>query len=110
MDDTMQHNGEPYLGIADGGSNKREAVAGAFDKVANRLHDTADGSSSGRMSAIADRTANALDATGRYVRDMSTRDVVEDLKTVAKNHPGKSMIAAAGIGFLLGRSLMRTQD
>jgi len=110
MDDMMQQMTEPQLSSSDGNSNARAAVADAFDRTANRLHDTADGSSSKRVSAIADRTANALDATGRYVRDMSTRDVVDDLKTVAKNHPGKAMMAAAGIGFLVGRALMRSDD
>lgn len=104
MDDMMQD-----LRTTDGTSNKRAAVAGALDSAAERLHDKADGMHIGRMATITDRTANALDATGRYVRDLEARDVMHDLGDLAKRHPGKSMIAAVALGFLFGRAITRPQ-
>lgn len=104
MDEMMQDLRNP-----DGTSKTRAAVAGALDNVAERLHDKADALHVGRMATIADRTANALDATGRYVRELEARDVMQDLGDLAKRHPGKSMLAAVALGVLFGRAITRPQ-
>jgi hypothetical protein len=41
---------------------------------------------------------------------METRDVVGEVTAMAKRHPGASLVAAAAIGFLLGRSFTRTSS
>lgn len=107
MDEMMQdlRNSDASSGV----SGARATVAGAIDSAADRLHDKADTMQHGRIATIADRTANALDATGRYVREFETRDVMEDLGNLAKRHPGKSMLAAVALGFLFGRALTRPQ-
>ncbi len=110
MDDTMQHTPEVFNAHPDDASGKREAIAGAFDKAATRLHNNADGMKGGRVASIVDSTANALDATGKYVREMHARDVMTDITEVAKNHPGKSILAAMALGLIVGRSLTRSQS
>jgi hypothetical protein len=104
MDEMMNELRNP-----EGTSNPRTAVAGAIDSAADRLHDKADAMSGGRLATLTERTANALDATGRYVREFDTRDVMQDLGDVAKRHPGKSMLAAIALGFLFGRAITRPQ-
>lgn len=108
MDEMMQdlRNSDPGSSV----SGTRATVAGAIDSAADRLHDKADAMHHGRIATIADRTANALDATGRYVREFEARDVMEDLGNLAKRHPGKSMLAAVALGFLFGRALTRPQS
>ena len=91
-------------------SSKRETVANAIDHAATRLHDKADSMNGGRIAGLADRTASALDSTGRYLREMESRDVLVDLGEIAKRHPGKSLLAAIAVGFLVGRSLSRPQS
>jgi hypothetical protein len=39
---------------------------------------------------------------------MDGRDIAGEVTAMAKRHPGASLLAAAAIGFLLGRSLTRT--
>jgi ElaB/YqjD/DUF883 family membrane-anchored ribosome-binding protein len=95
--------------MREGTESKREAIANAIDDAADRLHDTAS-SGRGKIAGLADRTANALDSTGRWVREMETRDVVGEVTAMAKRHPGASLVAAAAIGFLLGRSFTRTSS
>jgi len=92
----------------DGMESKRESIASAIDGAADRLHDTASGR--GRLAGLADRTANVLDSTGRWVRDVEARDVVGEVTAMAKRHPGASLVAAVAIGFLLGRSLTRSSS
>jgi len=104
MEEILQDNGIP-----EGTAKARNAVAGVIDKAADRLHDRADAMNGGRIATLADRTADALDATGRYVRELEGRDVMQDLGGLAKRHPGKSMIAAVALGFLVGRALGRPQ-
>lgn len=109
MDDMMQDIPETFAGSPDVASSKRETVVGALDRAADRLHEKADNMQGGRLAGLTNRTANALDATGRYLRDVEARDVVADLGEVAKRHPGKSLIAAVALGFLFGRALSRPQ-
>lgn len=91
----------------EGTDSKREAIANAIDNAADRLHEKAP-SGGGRIAGIAHRTADALDSTGRWVREMDGRDIAGEVTAMAKRHPGASLLAAAAIGFLLGRSLTRT--
>jgi ElaB/YqjD/DUF883 family membrane-anchored ribosome-binding protein len=110
MKDTMQHTTDTMNAHPADMPNKREAIAGAFDHAADRLHDKADDMTGGRLAGITDKTANALDATGRYVRDMGKRDLMQDLTKIAKEHPGKSLVAAMAVGLLVGRSMTRSQS
>jgi hypothetical protein len=109
MDDMMKRT-DSMPKTTDVLTSARDGVVGAFDKAANTLHDKADDMPGRRMAAITDRTANVLDATGRYVRDLGERDVMEDLSDLAKRHPGKSMLAVAALSFLVGRALTRPQS
>jgi len=90
-------------------SSPRIGVAGAIDNAAERLHDRADAMRGGRMATITDRTADALDATGRYVREFDRRDVMQDVGDIAKRHRVKAMLAAIALGFLFGRAVTRPQ-
>jgi ElaB/YqjD/DUF883 family membrane-anchored ribosome-binding protein len=109
MDDTMQHTKGTMNARVDDMAHTRDSIVGAFDNAADRLHDKADGMKGGRLAGLTDKTANALDSTGRFVRDLSSRDVMADLTKIAKDHPGKSLIAAMVLGLLVGRSMSRSQ-
>ncbi|GAB1343443.1 hypothetical protein [Gemmatimonas sp.] len=108
MTDSMQFTSDTPRQPADM-STTRDTIAGAIDHAADRLHDKADGMQNGRLAGFTDKTANALDATGRYVRDLSTRNVMDDMLAIAKDHPGKSLVAAMALGLLVGRAMTRPQ-
>jgi ElaB/YqjD/DUF883 family membrane-anchored ribosome-binding protein len=49
-----------------------------------------------------------MEATARYVREHDVQDMMADLENLVRRHPGQSLIAAATVGFLLGRAFKDT--
>lgn len=61
----------------------------------------------GKLAAMTDKAAGALDSTASFVRDFDSRDILKDIGTMARKHPGRTLAAAVVVGFFLGRSLSR---
>jgi hypothetical protein len=72
----------------------------ATDAVAQVGHDAADG-----VSRIGKDAADAVKDSARYVRSHGARQIIADLRDVARAHPGKTVIAAVAVGFLAARAL-----
>ena len=72
----------------------------ATDAVARAGHDAADG-----VSRVGKDAAGAVTNSARYVRSYGARQIMADLRDVAKAHPGKTLIAAVAVGFLTARVL-----
>jgi ElaB/YqjD/DUF883 family membrane-anchored ribosome-binding protein len=83
----------------------REAAAGGLKKAATTMHENAGSISGGdRLTKLAHSAADVLDTTADYVRDHNTSRMMADVTTVVKNNPGPSLVAAAVVGFLIGRA------
>lgn len=57
-----------------------------------------------------DAVVAANDVTSRvadYVRDLDLRDMLSDVESWAKEHPGAALAGAAAVGFIAGRLLRR---
>lgn len=65
------------------------------------------GSTKADKPRLTERAADVLDTTGQYLREWDDRDLLSDVGELAKRHPGKSLLAAAAIGFFVGRSITR---
>ena len=85
-------------------TRRRERVGDALGRTASRLHDRA-ADLDGKMTQAVDLAADAIDSTGKFVRDFDGGDMVADLKDMAKRHPGKTLLAAVAVGFIVGRAL-----
>jgi ElaB/YqjD/DUF883 family membrane-anchored ribosome-binding protein len=48
--------------------------------------------------------AGKLESTADYVREHDARGMLGDVGRFVKSHPGKSLVSAAVVGFLLGRA------
>jgi len=84
---------------------KREPAADALDSAATALHDKADSLPGGEsVSSMAHTAANKVGATADYVREHNVRDMMSDVEQFVKSHPGQSLVAAAAVGFLVGRA------
>jgi ElaB/YqjD/DUF883 family membrane-anchored ribosome-binding protein len=83
----------------------RNAAAGGLYKAASALHQKAESlPGGGKVTSLAQATADTLSSTAGYVRDHDVNRMMADVETLVKNNPGRSLLAAAVIGFLLGRS------
>jgi ElaB/YqjD/DUF883 family membrane-anchored ribosome-binding protein len=86
--------------------DKREAAARTLSSTASKIRAKAS-QSEGRLSGAAHKTANTLDATADFMRDHPVSRVKDDLESFAKRNPGAALLIAAGVGFIVGRSLTR---
>lgn len=80
----------------------REEVAGRLERAADGLRDRAAGNAGG--PAI-ERVAKSMESTAGYLHEHETAAIAGDLSSYAKLHPTRMLIAAAFLGFLLGRLL-----
>ena len=83
------------------------------EKTADRLGDVADtvrekkeqlpgGETTQRVAATA---ADRMDQASVYLRQHDMGDIANDLQQFARAHPTESLVAAAALGFMVGRML-----
>ena len=83
----------------------RDAAASGLDKAASTLHENAESLPGGeKVSSLAHAAAEKLSSTAGYVREHDVNRMMADVETLVKNNPGPSLLAAAAIGFLVGRA------
>jgi ElaB/YqjD/DUF883 family membrane-anchored ribosome-binding protein len=84
----------------------RDAAARGLHTAATSLHNQADGLPGGeKVTSLAHSAADTLSSTADYVRDHDVSGMMADVERLVKNNPGPSLLAAAAIGFLVGRTL-----
>jgi hypothetical protein len=97
------------------GQSAASAVDSGRTAAAEHLHSTAEGlrSASDRLPGgpkvrdFANRTADGLDRTVRYLRDTQASDMWTDIQEGAKARPVPFLVGAVAIGFVAGRLLRR---
>ncbi len=90
-----------------GANDMKDKASHAMEGAANRL-ERAGHTVSDRVASAADKASAALGSTAEYVRDIDARDIMKDLSSMAKRHPGVTLAAAVAVGFLVGRSATRS--
>ncbi len=114
--------------LADVGSTVRERAGNLKDSLADALETGADklrqrsqsgqlagstGTGSmamaddGRMAQVTDRVAGGMDATADWLRDADLDGLRASIETQVKEHPGRTLLIAAGLGYLLGKALRK---
>lgn len=82
----------------------RTPAAEKLQNAASTLHQKADALPGGEtVAGMAHKTANTMQATAEYVRGHDLRDMRADVETFVRKRPAASLIAAAAVGFLIGR-------
>ena len=85
--------------------NNRGAAASGLEKAASTLRDNAESLPGGeKVSHLAHSAAEKLSSTAGYVREHDANQMMADVERLVKNNPGPSLLAAAAIGFLVGRA------
>ena len=86
--------------------DQRDAAASGLETAASAIHARADQwPGAETVSGVAHSAANRLASTADYVRQNDVKAMWGDLEQVAKRNPGPSLLAAAFVGFLVGRAL-----
>jgi ElaB/YqjD/DUF883 family membrane-anchored ribosome-binding protein len=114
--------------LADVGSTVRERAGNLKDSLADALETGADklrqrgqsgqlagstGSGTmamaddGRMGQMTDRVAGGMEATADWLRDADLDGLRTSIEQQVKEHPGRTLLIAAGLGYLLGKALRK---
>jgi ElaB/YqjD/DUF883 family membrane-anchored ribosome-binding protein len=81
-----------------------DTAAGALEKTASSLRSRV-GEGGTRMTDVAKTAADKLEGTARYFREHHSREMVSDFEGLVKRNPGTSLMAALGLGLLIGMSM-----
>lgn len=83
----------------------KDSAAGGLDSAASTLHERAESLPGGeKVTHLAHATADKLSAGADYVRQHDVNSMMADVERLVKNNPGASLMAAAALGFLIGRT------
>ena len=114
--------------LADVGSSVRERAGSAKASLADALESGADklrqrtgdsglagANTAGGTTAIADdriaqvttKLAGGMDATAGWLRDADLDSLKASVETQVKEHPGRTLLIAVGLGYLLGKALKK---
>jgi hypothetical protein len=116
--------------LADVGSSVREragtlknSLADALETGAERLRHRGSGGQTGQLAAattggaatmgdgrtaqVTDRVASGMDATAGWLRDADLEGMRTSIETQVKEHPGRTLLIAVGLGYLLGKALRK---
>ena len=113
--------------LADVGSSVREGAGNAKNKLADAIEagadklrqrggrgqlsastGTADVSvSSDGVSKVTDRVAGGMQATADWLRDADLDNLREGVERQVKEHPGRTLLIAVGLGYLLGKAFRK---
>jgi ElaB/YqjD/DUF883 family membrane-anchored ribosome-binding protein len=86
----------------------RSTAADGLETAASTLRDRAESLPGGEpVSGFAYAAAERLSTTADYVRHHNLNRMVNDVETFVKSNPGPSLLAAATVGFLIGRAVTR---
>ncbi len=93
--------------VFDRANDVKDKASHALDGAAGKV-ERAGHTMSERVATAADKASAALGSTAEYVRDIDSRDIMQDLSGMAKRHPGATLAAAVVVGFFVGRSVTRS--
>ena len=86
----------------------RGAAASGLENLATKLHDKAQSLPGGeKVTSAAHTAASSLSSTADYIRDHDLDSMVADVQKIVKNNPGPALLAAAFVGFLVGRAFSK---
>ena len=113
--------------LADVGSSVREKAGGAKDSLASALESGAEklrarsgdgmsaaGAAGGsvavaddRMSQVTTKVAGGMEAASEWLRDADLEGLKGSIEQQVKEHPGRTLLIAVGLGYLLGKALRK---
>jgi hypothetical protein len=114
--------------MGDVGSTVRERAGGAKDSLVSALEVGAeklraragDGSLAGagamggsvaidsdRMTQVTNKVAGGMEAASEWLRDADLNSLKASVETQVKEHPGRTLLIAVGVGYLLGKALRK---
>ena len=87
----------------------KESIASGIDSAANAVRERVETLPGGaKVASAAEAASEIMEGAADYVRDQDLEGMISDARQLVKRHPGAVLLAAAALGFVIGRSLTRT--
>lgn len=110
--------------VRDRAGNLKDSLADALDSGADKLRARGtsgttgsaqfagtDGTmameNDGRMAQVTTRVAGGMEATADWLRDADLDGLRTSIEAQVKEHPGRTLLIAAGVGYLLGKAFRK---
>jgi ElaB/YqjD/DUF883 family membrane-anchored ribosome-binding protein len=108
--------------VRDRAGNLKASVANALDSGADKLRHRGGAQDAqlatatntgvatvgdGRIAQMSDKVAGKMEATAGWLRDADVDGLKSGIETQVKDHPGRTLLIAAGLGYLLGKALRK---
>ena len=106
--------------VRDRAGNMKDSLADALDSGAEKLRQRAgapsgqlvgamgNGSTAidadGRLTQVGGKVAGGMEATADWLREADLDGMKTSLEQQVKDHPGRTLLIAAGLGYLLGKA------
>lgn len=107
--------------VRDRAGNLKHSLADALDSGANRLRHRSGGSptdlagaatsgssvalpNDGRMAQLNSKVASGMESTADWLRDADLNNLRTGVERQVKEHPGRTLLIAAGLGYLIGKA------
>lgn len=95
-----------------------DALESGADKLRQRVHSTQGGGQlaaatstgtvttgdGGRVAVVGDRVAGGMQATADWIRDADIDSLKTGVERQVKDHPGRTLLIAVGLGYLIGKA------
>jgi hypothetical protein len=110
--------------VRDRAGTVKEKLAGALEAGAERLREraqsggalagaTAGGStaiqSDSRIAQVSDRVAGGMERSAEWLREADIDNLKSGIENQVKEHPGRTLLIAVGLGYLIGRAFRNNQ-
>jgi ElaB/YqjD/DUF883 family membrane-anchored ribosome-binding protein len=107
--------------VRDRASTAKDSLANALQSGAEKLRQRAGGdgmSAAGadggsvavaddRMTQVTSKVAGGMEATADWLRDADLDSLKASVERQVKDHPGRTLLIAVGVGYLLGKALKK---
>jgi len=109
--------------VRDKAGNAKNSLADMLETGADKLRQRATGGSAGtpafagdgnvsvstdaRVGQIGDRVAGGMQATADWLRDADLDNMKQGLERQVKEHPGRTLLIALGLGYVLGKAFRK---
>ena len=106
--------------VHDRAGNLKNSLADALDSGANRLRQRTGGThgdlagattggsvaieNDGRMAKVNNRVAGGMESAADWIREADMDSLRSGLEKQVKEHPGRTLLIAAGLGYLIGKA------
>lgn len=104
-DDTGQGQSQKVIERADAG---RERAAEGMQTAAEQVREKAEQLPGGeRTGQMAQKAADKMESAAGYMREHDVNEMASDFQQIVRDHPREALIAAAAVGFLVGKAMRK---